>query len=230
MIKAVVFDLDHTLFDRYATFKEMILNTPYSELPFKESLSKEQIIDLMIYADKHYIYYGWDRVIEYYKSANCLSSAADTDSFFNKYIAPMFLKFAVPFDYAIPTLNTLKSMGLKIGLITNGSIKVQSRKLEMLKLDNIFDRVLISEEVGENKPHRKPFDVMAQRLNLPANEIAYAGDNPINDIMGAQNAGYLPIWVKTVGDYNMPALQMPEYQVETVKGIPDIINRINGGN
>ena len=57
MIKAIIFDLDHTLFDRYATLTE-IAKSIRNDLPINPNLSDEKISEIMIKADKTCIYYG----------------------------------------------------------------------------------------------------------------------------------------------------------------------------
>ena len=46
MIKAVIFDLDHTLFDRYATLTEIAKTIRY-ELPVNPNLTDEDIAEIM---------------------------------------------------------------------------------------------------------------------------------------------------------------------------------------
>jgi FMN phosphatase YigB (HAD superfamily) len=46
----------------------------------------------------------------------------------------------------------LRTSGLKLGLITNGSIRMQSRKLQCLALSPLFDTILISQAEGISKP------------------------------------------------------------------------------
>jgi FMN phosphatase YigB (HAD superfamily) len=46
----------------------------------------------------------------------------------------------------------LRTSCLKLGLITNGSIRMQSRKLQCLALSRLFDTILISRAEGISKP------------------------------------------------------------------------------
>ena len=52
----------------------------------------------------------------------------------------------------------LRTSGLKLGLITNGSIRMQSRKLQCLALSPLFDTILISQPEGISKPDGGPDD------------------------------------------------------------------------
>ena len=64
MIKAVIFDLDHTLFDRYKTLRA-IVKPLRALLPIDPTLSDDEVGDIMVNADKMCIYHGWDRVREH---------------------------------------------------------------------------------------------------------------------------------------------------------------------
>jgi len=59
-----------------------------------------------------------------------------------------FPSACVLFHDAAQTLSCLRAAGLKLGLITNGSKRMQSRKLECLALSANFDAVLISDAEG----------------------------------------------------------------------------------
>jgi hypothetical protein len=66
------------------------------------------------------------------------------------------------------------------------------------------------------------------REGIPAEELMYVGDHPINDIDGSRNAGYTPVWVKTTGYWCFEEIPRAEYEVETVAEIPDLVAQING--
>ncbi len=87
------------------------------------------------------------------------------------------------FDDVLPCLEHLKSKGIKIGVITDGYANAQRKKIEALKAENHFDKIIITDELGRDywKPHPKPFEMMKEALNIDFNEIIYIGDNPMKD-------------------------------------------------
>ena len=226
MIKAVIFDLDHTLFDRYATLKE-ISKCIRDYLPVNKALNDQEIAEIMITADKEKILYGWEAVEEYVtKSTNLFCQPIEKDSYFN-FILDRFFYTAVPFPFTIPMLDELKNMGLKVGLITNGREGLQEKKLEMLGLNDMFDFVLVSGKYNCPKPSLKPFKMMSEWLNLPANQMMYVGDHPLNDVDSSRKAGYIPVFVNTAGRWGMPEIERCEHSVETVADIPDLVKKLN---
>ena len=92
------------------------------------------------------------------------------------------------------TLACLRASGLKLGLITNGSIRMQSRKLQCLGLSPLFDTILISDAEGISKPDRQIFHRALDRLNTNPAQAVFVGDHPDVDVAGARAAGMQAIW------------------------------------
>ncbi len=77
-----------------------------------------------------------------------------------------FPRACVLFPDAVGTLSSLRASGLKLGLITNGSVRMQSRKLECLALSPMFDTILISDAEGIHKPDPRIFQRAMARLGV----------------------------------------------------------------
>lgn len=67
-----------------------------------------------------------------------------------------------------------------LGVLTNGVAPVQKRKLELHDLDDLFDAVLVSEEIGALKPDPDIFE--AARRAVPAVDYVYVGDSIEDDL------------------------------------------------
>ena len=94
------------------------------------------------------------------------------------------------------TLDALRSAGLRLGLITNGSTVVQGGKLEATALRAKLDAVLISEMEGIHKPDEAIFHRAATRLDTPPPDCVFVGDNPDADVRGAKAAGMRAVWIR----------------------------------
>ena len=229
MIKGVVFDLDHTLFDRYGTLRA-VLPEMYSRMrdSIPENLSQEDFIEGLIAGEKQHIYHGWDytadRLVEM-GIFNEGTKGADVWRCLFTYCWPLA---AVKYPFTEPTLIRLKEMGLKLGIITNGEHDLQWNKLRLLNFDYLFDEIVISGDVGVQKPETKPFEVMSKKLGIEPQNLLYVGDNPLNDVEGSRKAGYIPVWVKTIGNWCFDNIERSEYEVDTVAEIPDLVLKING--
>ncbi len=225
MIKAAVFDLDHTLFDRYSTLA-LVAGRFCEQFSLTEKATPEAIARELIYADKQYVHLGWQKIHRHLIDCGFFKTEPTFEEY-RDFILSQFHNFAVPFPFTLPMLAELKEMGIKTGLITNGRHSLQYDKLKMLGLTDSFTSIIATGDIGVHKPERGPFDIMAARLGLKAEEMLYIGDNPLNDVEASRRAGYIPVWVRTTGTWVYPEIEKPELQVDDVSVIPELIRRLN---
>ncbi|MBR1878080.1 MAG: YjjG family noncanonical pyrimidine nucleotidase [Paludibacteraceae bacterium] len=85
-------------------------------------------------------------------------------------------------------------------IISNGFKEVQHYKFAHSGLADCFAYILISEEVGVNKPQPGIFEKALELNGVRADEAIMIGDSLTSDIAGAKNAGIDTIWVHPEGD------------------------------
>lgn len=96
---------------------------------------------------------------------------------------------------AKPLLQELKSIKT-LALISNFDHPPHVHaQLKEFGLDDIFDTVIVSGEVGIDKPDTKIFSLALEHTNLQAQEVAYIGDMIKEDIQGSKSAGMSPILI-----------------------------------
>lgn len=88
-----------------------------------------------------------------------------------------------------PALHQLASLGLKLGIISNGATTTQEAKIVALGLEPLMDVILISEREGVRKPDPAIFNLALGRLGVRADAAWFVGDNPDADMRGASEAG-----------------------------------------
>ncbi len=93
------------------------------------------------------------------------------------------------------TLEKLRKMGLKIGLVTSGYQTDLKQILPDVGLQQFFDVQVCADTVGKRKPHPAAFQYALEKLNVRADEAIFIGDDYRSDYLGAQNAGIIPILV-----------------------------------
>jgi len=225
VVKAAVFDLDHTLFDRYETIKK-ISPLIVSMLDVADDVTAKIFAEELSYADKQYVHKGWRKIHAYLIERNIFKTIPTYEEY-AECVLKCFKTTTAKYDFAIPVLTELKNMGLKIGLITNGDSELQKFKLMSLGMTDCFDEVIISGETHYEKPDARIFQLMARSLGVKTGEMMYIGDHPLNDVEGSRKAGCIPVWVKTTGTWVFPEIEKPDLQVETVAEIPELIKKIN---
>ena len=78
----------------------------------------------------------------------------------------------------------------KVASLTNGNANVMR-----LEIGKYFDVHLSSEEVGVKKPDRMMFNQVSRSLEIPHQRILHVGDNPVDDVQGAVDAGLQALWI-----------------------------------
>ena len=96
-------------------------------------------------------------------------------------------------------LNALKSAGLQLVLASNFDERLNAVCAGLVELQGISN-VIISSEIGWRKPAPAFFDIVCQQTNCRPEEILFVGDDLINDIHGANQAGMLTAWIDRKGE------------------------------
>ena len=92
-----------------------------------------------------------------------------------------------------------------IGLLSNGFREVQYDKLFNSGLDRFVQRMVLSDEIGIQKPDPRIFAHALRAVGATAQEVIMVGDNPEADIRGALDAGWRAIYFDKRREGNAPA-------------------------
>lgn len=191
MIKAVLFDLDGTLYDR-DTVAEQIFALQYRAFAAElASVGRERFLRDVHAMDEHGHGdkdAGYRRLVEAWRLDAPLAERLNAH-FWATYDGLCTL----PDDTRV-TLRELRRRGLVLGIVTNGESARQRKKIDTLGLAGAFDVVLVSGEEGVRKPDRVIFERALERCAVRADEAMFVGDHPVADIMGAHAAGLKAVW------------------------------------
>lgn len=110
-------------------------------------------------------------------------------------------------DGAVEICRTLKAMGVRQYAVTNGAPFVQRSKIMLSGLNDFFDALFISEELGCVKPNKEFFaEAVKQIPDYCAERTLIIGDSLTSDMRGGWNAGidrcwYNPKHVRCTADF-----------------------------
>ena len=96
-----------------------------------------------------------------------------------------FLSNAILFDNVKELLDDIRLLGIPTAIVTDLTAQIQFRKVVYFGLDQYFDYIVTSEEAGFDKPNEAPFKIALEKMRPKGDCIWMIGDNPINDIKGA---------------------------------------------
>lgn len=102
----------------------------------------------------------------------------------------------------------------KYAVITDGRSKTQRNKLNVLGLTNLLSSIVISEEIGSEKPSKANYEKVMN--DLQCEQYIYIGDNLNKDFVTAKSLGWTTICLKDQG-YNIHKqnfLIAEEYQAD----------------
>ena len=235
--KLVLIDLDDTLFD-YPKTEEAAFRNTFEELGFfaESELNNEK---------KEEIY---EKIKDRYKDVNLQlwkdleKEAVDKDRLkvvrFEKIIEEFDLKYdpyemselylkklgegIFPFEATEKLCEYLHSK-YKVGIVTNGIKEVQHSRIENSEIAKYIDKLVISEEVGANKPDKKIFEYAMDYFGvLDKKSVMMVGDSLVADIKGGQNTGIDTCWVNLKNDSPDDKIK-PKYVVTRLEEIYGIL-------
>lgn len=238
--RVVLFDLDDTLFAHRAAVESGILRyaetlgAPYGALETDELTTLWHDLE-----EEHYHSYLAGRLdFEGQRQARARDFAArhgvaldDAQAsawfadYFEHYVAAWTLH-----DDALPALDELERRipGVRFGLITNGDLAFQSRKVHAVGLDARVDHVVASGEVGIPKPDAGIFRFACDAFRVGPAEAAYVGDRLRTDAIGAARAGLTGVWLNRRGSVPSPdderdALDAGVVIIRSLAELPDLL-------
>ena len=199
MIKAVIFDIDGTIYsyvendkiavEKLCEYAEKILNVEETEFRkvYKEArriVKEERLTDG---GARHSRVLFFQTALELLGENPFCHVLEMYDIYWDNFLANM-----KPFDGAAEFIEKLHRAGVKIALCTDMTAHIQYRKIKQLGLNNFIDCMVTSEETGLEKPARIMFELALKKLNVTAAETAYFGDSPERDMAGAKKVGMTP--------------------------------------
>ena len=110
----------------------------------------------------------------------------------------------------------------RVGLVSDGGGARQRAKLRAAGLEGLFEVVVISQELGAQKPSPRPWQAALRALGVPAARALYVGDDPVRDMVGARRAGLRTCWVARGRRY--PArLAPPDHEIGDILALPGVL-------
>ncbi len=204
--RAVFFDLDDTLYDDSGSWRTSAAATAALAAQVLPGLDATAVTDFFLdHSDVYWRAMDPTRETRHILAIRTAHWFATLDAFGH---ADRALARELAHDYgrrraqgialfpdALPLLDALRAAGKTLVLITNGLQSTHIERIALLGLEASFDHTLISDAVGMAKPDPRIFRHALALAGCAPHEAAMVGDNPVNDIAGAQAAGIDAFWL-----------------------------------
>lgn len=236
-LELVLFDLDHTLFDtnksQALAFQQTMkhIGADYSH----DSLENFRAVNTSLWkklelgqASKEYIL---ENRFKLFFENSGTSLASHNYNEMNDIFLEHLSKSYHLMDGAHDICKKIKHK-YPLGVITNGDAKTQKQRLAGSKLEQYFNFVVISDEVGFTKPDKRIFDAALQKHShtIKPEQSIIIGDNFTADILGGKNAGFKTCWFNP---QNLPSPSQdycPDFMVSNLSELLTIFDAQNHWN
>jgi 2-haloacid dehalogenase len=118
------------------------------------------------------------------------------------------------------TLRRLKTSGIKLSILSNGTPKMLVSAVDNSKLSGLFDAVLSVEEVGVFKPHPSVYQLAVDRMGVAPEHICFLSSNGW-DAFSAKAFGFHVLWCNRFAQAPERIPAMPDGEIHDLSELPD---------
>lgn len=215
MIKAVIFDIDNTMYD-FDTANEIgmaalgaYMKESFAIEPEKTAELAKKCMDIITErtgdsAAQHNRLLRFQCILEQLGSTDYQKAMEMYHVYWDAVIEVM-----EPEPGLIPLLLRLKERGIKLGIGSDMTAYVQYRKLEKLGVLAYLDFIVVSEEAGAEKPAPRFFELCLKKAGCAPAECVFIGDSLKKDVIGAAECGLAVTWYNPHGKAAKEAAAYP---------------------
>ncbi len=234
IVRAVLFDLDDTLFDHLSCSRTALQSVHASHhglatVPFEalerthaallEQLHADVMIGRIAIDDARR-----ERFRRLYAAAGVSPDEALVSETASAYkLAYLGARRAMAGAAALLPLVKARA---RVGIVSNNLLDEQREKLRECGLEPFVDALVVSEELGVSKPDPRMFEVALERVGAAAGDTVMLGDSWVADVAGARACGIRAIW------FNRHGTPAPEPGVEEIRALepPETVMRMLFGS
>lgn len=125
-----------------------------------------------------------------------------------------------------PEVNTmlaeLRSRGIQLGILSNGSPPMLKAAIENAGLATTFDTVLSVESAGIYKPAPQVYQLAVDQLGVKREDILFLSSNAW-DVAGAASFGFRVVWVNRFAQPRERLPGQPEAVLTDLTGLPMLL-------
>ncbi|MEX2158394.1 MAG: HAD family hydrolase [Dehalococcoidia bacterium] len=241
-IRAVIFDLGHTLWDfapteasrRYAVMR--LYNRLYEahgdgtpgprELDRAFTSAVARWLEAWNATNDDLVQLPTDQLVR--EMLSTFELDADADLLRDLTIAVLGLELQMPVidPHSLAAIATLHARGLSMGCVTN-TLLLEEGILDVLTrlgLERYLDARVVSSAAGYRKPHASLFQRAIDDLGVAPHEAVFVGDRLYDDVSGAKAIGMRAVLTHQYRQEQLEgAIVVPDAVIRHVAELPDVI-------
>ena len=123
----------------------------------------------------------------------------------------------------------------RLAVVTNTNTSREDRirlALRIMGLEDYFDAVVTSVDVGHEKPDEQIYREALKRIRVEPKEAIMVGNRIKTDVLGANKLGITSVYLKWNDRYPEEAAspqEEPKYTIKSLRQLPQIIADLNKG-
>ena len=122
------------------------------------------------------------------------------------------------------TLEYIKEKGYRLAIVSNFDYAPTAYMiLERYKIRNLFEQIVISEEVGWRKPNHIIFETVINKLEIGPEDALFVGDNFQADVVGSKAVGMDAAWINRKNQPENSLNPIPDYIIKDLTELKNFI-------
>ncbi len=220
-IKAVIFDMDNTLFD----FVAAKLHACRQVAEYVGRTDGDRLFEYFLHGPHGFEHH--ENIKEYLTDRRCFS-----EEIYRQCIhiyQQEKISALSPYPEIHRILEEVRSRTEKMAILTDAHRDNALLRLDRLNMRSYFDFIITADMTGTKKPAPEPFRLALELLNTPAYETLLIGDSIRRDIVPGKLLGMITAYAK-YGDRNIRSLEdcSPDIVLDSVKDITLLLPWIDG--
>ena len=221
MIKAIIFDMDDTLYPEY----EYVLS---GFKAVNDYLEQKNIFGFYKIAVQ--LFEKGERGKIFNDSLDILGISYNKEDILS--LLKVYRNHKPTIKLFLDARHILDELSCKfpLGLISDGYLEAQQKKVEALKIEKYFAKIILTDEIGKDawKPSPIAYEKMSDYFNVKHSEMIYIGDNASKDFITANKFGWTTVQIIRDSNEYKKIDVLPEYKAQfEVYSLTEVINIIN---
>lgn len=222
-IRAIIFDLDDTLYDCSGTLVLRGRRQVAGKIARLIKCSEEEAYSLQLEIEEKYGVKAniYEKIVSHYHLPGTYAQELLED------FVHINISNITVFPDVMDTVIQLKARGYRVALVTSGDKEIQRKKIDVLGLNNrYFDDIVITDR-NKGQSKKACFQEIMKRYDLQPKEFVCVGDKIDDELAASKSLGMFTVMFEHGRHYNaylkvQDKYIKPDYFIKHIKNILEL--------